>query len=340
MSTRAMDTAITAMKANQTKLDVISNNIANSSTTAFKTSTVNFADTLYQASAGASAPTANTGGTNAKEVGLGANISSIDKLMSQGNAESTGRTLDNMIDGDGYFIVTKGAVDESIPVTTNALGDGTGVFDTQFTRDGNFHLDENGNLVTSNGYRVMGYYSGGTSGTDTPITADTTTGIISVDGTKLADPDTTKYDNTKLQPLVIPTTVKTSSGTEAVTGFSIGSDGVITITTASKKSYAIGQVAMASFTNPEGLEDTGNNFVTQSTNSGTALIRSCKTLPSGETDNSGSFGSVKSGYLEASNVDLTTEFANMITTSKSFQAASKMITNEGDILDTVIGLVR
>ncbi|OOM79935.1 flagellar hook-basal body complex protein [Clostridium sp. BL-8] len=337
---RAMNTAITAMKANQTKLDVISNNIANSTTTAFKSSSVNFADTLYQASAGASAPTANTGGTNAQEVGLGANVSSIDKLMSTGNMESTGRTLDLANDGDGYFIVTKGSADESLPITNNAFdtsgtGTATGTtYDTAYTRDGNFHLDENGNLVTSNGYRVMGYYAGSSAYT-------VTNGVISISETGLADPDTSTYDGTKLQPLVIPSTVTTSgTTTEAVTGFAIGSDGVVTITVGSGKTYAIGQVARANFTNPEGLEDKGNNFLAQSGNSGAAQISSCKTLASGTTDNSGSFGAIRSGYLEASNVDLTTEFANMITTSKSFQAASKMITNESDMLDTVIGLIR
>lgn len=333
---RAMNTAITAMKANQTKLDVISNNIANSSTTAFKSSTVNFADTLYQASAAASAPTANTGGTNAQEIGLGANVSSIDKLMSQGNAESTGRTLDAMVDGDGYFIVTKGSADESLGVTDNALdstaNSGT-TYDTQYTRDGNFHVDKSGNLVTSNGYRVMGYYTGEAQyavGTD---------GAITVDVSASTDPDTTTYATDALTPLVIPSTVTTANGTEAVSNFSIGSDGVITITTGSGSTYAIGQMAMANFTNPEGLEDTGNNFVKESTNSGTAQIMSSKSVDP-TTSNSGSFGSIKSGYLEASNVDLTTEFANMITTSKSFQAASKMITNEGEMLDTVIGLIR
>lgn len=339
MSTRAMDTAITAMKANQTKLDVISNNIANSSTTAFKTSTVNFADTLYQLSGGSSAPTANTGGTNAKEVGLGANISSIDKLMSQGNAESTGRTLDNMIDGDGYFIVTKGSIDQQVDVANNALSgtDAAGTTaEVDYTRDGNFHLDKDGNIVTSDGYRVMGYYALNVSNSSTGIAVGSSgTGIVS------ADDSTQVFNNKELTPLSIPSEVYVGTGTtpQQVSGFNIGSDGVVTVQTSSG-TYAVGQVAMANFTNPEGLEDQGNNYLKEAPNSGKAIIMDSKTPASTTSNNSSTFGSIRSGYLEASNVDLTTEFANMITTSKSFQAASKMITNESDILDTVIGLVR
>lgn len=339
MSTRAMDTAITAMQANQTKLDVISNNIANSSTTAFKTSTVNFADTLYQVSEGSSAPTANTGGTNAREVGLGANVSSIDKLMSQGNMESTGRTLDTAIDGDGYFIVTKGTIDQQMTVTNNALtgSDTAGTTaDINYTRDGNFHLDKDGNLVTSNGYRVMGYYALNVSNSATGITAGTSgTGIVS------ADDPTQAFTNNALTPLAIPNQVYVgnSANPQQVSGFNIGSDGVVTVQT-STGTYAVGQIAMANFTNPEGLQDQGNNYLKEAPNSGKAIIMDSKTPASTTSNNSSTFGSVRSGYLEASNVDLTTEFANMITTSKSFQAASKMITNESDILDTVIGLVR
>jgi flagellar hook protein FlgE len=314
---RAMNTAITAMKANQTKLDVISNNIANSS----------------------SGPTANTGGTNAKEVGLGSNVSSIDKLMSQGNAESTGRTLDNMIDGDGYFIVTKGSIDQQVTVTNNALtgADAAGTTaEIDYTRDGNFSLDKDGNLVTSDGYRVMGYYALNVKNSSTGIAVGSSgSGIVS------ADDKTQAFANGELTPLSIPSEVYVGTGTtpQQVSGFSIGSDGIVSVQT-STGTYAIGQVAMANFTNPEGLEDQGNNYLKESSNSGQAVIMDSKTPASTTSNNSSTFGKIRSGYLEASNVDLTTEFANMITTSKSFQAASKMITNESEMLDTVIGLIR
>src|SRR5471030_1431021 len=145
---RSMYSGISGMKANQTKLDVIANNIANVSTTSFKSSKVNFADTLYQSSASATAPTSNNGGTNAKSVGLGAQVSSINKLMSQGNELSTGRSLDVAFDGDGYLITAKGKVDATTTVTNNAIASTT-MDNISYTRDGNLSLDENGDLLTS-----------------------------------------------------------------------------------------------------------------------------------------------------------------------------------------------
>src|SRR5471030_2927448 len=148
---RSMYSGISGMKANQTKLDVIANNIANVSTTSFKSSKVNFADTLYQSSASATAPTSNNGGTNAKSVGLGAQVSSINKLMSQGNELSTGRSLDVCVDGDGYLVVAKGPVTGTITPATSSTPAVSTMDSVSYTRDGNLSLDENGNLITSNG---------------------------------------------------------------------------------------------------------------------------------------------------------------------------------------------
>lgn len=334
---RSMNTAITAMKANQEKLDVISNNIANSTTTAFKTSQVNFSDTLYQVAESATAPTSTSGGTNAKSIGLGAEVSSVNKDMTQGVMNSTGRTLDCAVDGDGYFVVAKGSASSKIGIAVTGTTNGvsgtaadTTVDATYFTRDGNFTVDEDGYLVTSSGLRVMGYRANGTFVDSDTAKVTLASGAVKTDDTSLA------YSKTTLNPMVIPDSVNG----EAVTKFEIGKDGVITATTSSGI-YAIGQIAMAGFTNTEGLEDSGKNLLEQSTNSGTAVIRTSNSVKTTDTGyNSNSFGQVRSGYLEASNVDLTTEFANMITTTKAFQAASKMITNGQDLYDTIIGLVR
>ena len=90
---RCMYSGISGMKVNQTKLDVIGNNIANVGTTSFKSSRAIFSDMLYQNAGEATAPTTTKGGTNAKQVGLGAKLESINKVMGQGNALSTGRSL-------------------------------------------------------------------------------------------------------------------------------------------------------------------------------------------------------------------------------------------------------
>lgn len=139
---RSMYSGISGMKNFQTKLDVIGNNIANVNTYGFKKGRVTFKDAISQTISGASAPaTGGRGGKNPTQVGLGATISSVDTVDNQGSMQTTGRTLDLAIDGDGYFVV-------------NDKSDGTGA--SYYTRAGNFYLDKDGNLVNSDGLYVMG----------------------------------------------------------------------------------------------------------------------------------------------------------------------------------------
>ncbi|WP_033829217.1 flagellar basal body rod protein FlgG [Bacillus andreraoultii] len=136
---RSMYSGITGMKNMQTKLDVIGNNIANVSTYGFKKGRVTFKNEISQLVAGASAPNGNMGGTNAKQVGLGSSISSIDTIHEPGSMQTTGRTLDLAISGDGYFVLSK-----------------DGGATKYFSRAGNFYLDDDGTLVNSEGYKVLG----------------------------------------------------------------------------------------------------------------------------------------------------------------------------------------
>ena len=119
---QAMYSGISAIEAHQERMDVIGNNIANVNTTAYKAGRVTFQDQLSQTLQGASTPTANVGGTNPQQVGLGVRVGSIDTLMAQGGLQSTTRPTDMAIQGNGYFM----------------LGDSTGV---SYTRDGSFTLD-------------------------------------------------------------------------------------------------------------------------------------------------------------------------------------------------------
>lgn len=156
---RSMYSGITGMKNMQTKLDVIGNNIANVNTFGFKKGRVTFKNEISQLVAGASAPSGNMGGTNAKQVGLGSSISSIDTIHESGSMQTTGRTLDLSITGDGYFVLSNDG--------------GTTKY---YSRAGNFYLDDNGTLVNSEGYKILGT-------NNTPITV---TGVesfsISPDG--------------------------------------------------------------------------------------------------------------------------------------------------------------
>ena len=331
---RSMYSGISGMKVNQAKLDVIGNNIANVGTTGFKSSSARFKDMLYQNAGEATSPTATKGGTNAKQVGLGAQLSSINKVMGQGNALSTGRSLDVCVDGDGYLMVAKGNIEGNIVVDTansNAIGTGGTMDETLYTRDGNLTLDENGNLLTADGYRVMGYYTA-----TSPLTLNTTTGAL--DAT-YEDADTATFTSGELRPLAIPDSVTDASGNQqAVKKFQIGKDGVITAILGDGTISALGQIAMASFKNPEGLTGIGGNLYEVSSNSGDAIIRS-ESKTTG-TDNSGGYGDIIQGCLEGSNVDLTEQFTDMITATRSFQAAGKMITTGDEILQTITGLMR
>ncbi len=138
---RSLYSGISGMKNFQTKLDVIGNNIANVNTVGFKKSRVTFKDMVSQTIAGGSAAGATIGGTNSKQIGLGSSSGTIDTIHSTSATQSTGRTLDLAIDGDGYFRID--------------TGDGTA-----YTRAGNFYLDNTGTLVTGDGYHVLNMTGG------------------------------------------------------------------------------------------------------------------------------------------------------------------------------------
>lgn len=142
---RSMYSAISGIRNFQTKLDVIGNNIANVNTFGFKKSRVTFKDTINQTLAGASAPRDNRGGVNPIQVGLGSTIATIDTIHTDSSKQTTGRSLDLAINGDGYFVVRQG----------NAL---------YYTRAGNFYLDNEGTLVNADGLRVQAFDANGNLG--------------------------------------------------------------------------------------------------------------------------------------------------------------------------------
>ena len=139
---KSMYSGISGMKSNQTKMDVVGNNVANASTTAFKKSSVRFSDTLNQTVIYSSQPSNSMGGVNPGQVGIGVKVSAIAKNMLQGSLQQTGIASDIAIDGDGFFVVQLGE-----------KGDGTP--SEGYTRDGSFTLDSEGKLVTSDGYYVL-----------------------------------------------------------------------------------------------------------------------------------------------------------------------------------------
>src|SRR3974390_3015976 len=102
---RSLFTGISGLSAHQQMLDVTSNNIANINTVGFKASSTVFEDTLSQTLSGAGAATANSGGTNATQIGLGVKLGATDLNFNEGAAQATGVASNMMINGDGFFVV-------------------------------------------------------------------------------------------------------------------------------------------------------------------------------------------------------------------------------------------
>lgn len=166
---RSLFSAVSGLKAHQTKMDVIGNNIANVNTVAFKSQSVTFSDVYYQTTQTASGPSSDgsKGGTNAKQIGLGSTVASISTaITSQGATERTDNTWDVCLSGNSFFIV-------------NNAGS------TYFTRAGDFKIDTNGALVTSGGCNVMGWY------------ANPDTGLIVKDKVQALYPQSSDYTFTE-----------------------------------------------------------------------------------------------------------------------------------------------
>src|SRR4030065_51577 len=103
----ALSAGVTGLQAHQKMLDVAGNNLANVTTTAFKSSRITFSELLSQTIKKASQPTGTVGGTNPQQMGSGVGIAGISPNMQQGNIVNTGNPLDLAMEGEGYFVVNK-----------------------------------------------------------------------------------------------------------------------------------------------------------------------------------------------------------------------------------------
>lgn len=280
---RSMYSGISGMKANQTKMDVVGNNVANVGTTAYKKTSTRFSDALYQGAIFASAPSATLGGVNPGQVGIGTKVSGIFKNMIQGAIQTTGRPSDLAIDGDGFFTVEIGPNQKA------------------YTRDGSFSIDINGNLVNSEGYKVLN-----TDGTPIEVPKE-----VTVNGQKKKVLSFNFSKDGKLSYLL-------EDGTKSP---ELNPDG-------SLKPGQTQQVLQISvFQNAEGLEQLGGNLYRETANSGLPIQNAI-------------FGTINQGAIEMSNVDLSEEFTEMIVTTRAFQASSKVITTSDELLQEIVNLKR
>lgn len=334
---RSMYSGISGLKNHQTKLDVIGNNISNVNTHGFKKGRVIFKDLISQTQSGATGPTQATGGMNAKQVGLGGQLAAIDTLHGTGSLQTTGRTLDVAMEGEGFFVV--GRYNEA--AGDEFEGEGEPLFtnfeEVRYTRAGNFYLDSNGILVDGSGNYVIGY--GAPDGTDGLA------GVIGVETpVEMLDPDTgleveglITYENagelnenesgflstvTEAGKIRIPQNAQSMSiGVDGKVSY-VGSDGIL---------YYAGQIAIAKFANAEGLTKEGSNYYINTNNSGVPQFAAGNVLGLGKT---------VSGSLEMSNVDLSEEFTEMIVAQRGFQANSRIITTSDEILQELVNLKR
>ncbi|WP_412479180.1 flagellar basal-body rod protein FlgG [Azonexus sp. IMCC34839] len=252
---RSLWIARTGLDAQQTQLDVISNNLANVSTNGFKRARAVFEDLLYQTirqpGAQSSQQTQVPAGL---QLGTGARPVSTARIFTQGNLQKTDNTLDVAISGNGFFQIL--------------LPDGT----TAYTRDGSFQKDNQGQIVTSDGY--------------------------------------------PLQPnITIPANALTVS---------IGTDGTVSVTqSGTAATTQIGNIQLATFINPAGLQSIGQNLFLETAASGT---------PTPNTPGTNGAGLVNQTYVETSNVNVAEELVTMIQTQRAYELNSKVVSTSDAML--------
>ncbi|HEX3011217.1 MAG TPA: flagellar basal-body rod protein FlgG, partial [Syntrophomonadaceae bacterium] len=234
---RSLYTASTGMYAQQLNVDTIAHNMSNVNTTGFKKQRVEFQDLLYQTIRRPSVGSETTDPVG-MQIGLGVKPTAINTLFTEGSLQQTENPLDVAINGQGFFKV-------QVP----------GHDDPLYTRDGSFKLDDSGQIVTSDGYPVVG----------------------------LDALDEGAYD------------------------ISIEKDGTVTYKLPDGSDGEAGQIELAKFVNPAGLQKLGQNLYQATANSGEPVDWDP------ESDNT---TSLESCYLEMSNIQVVEEMVNLISAQR------------------------
>ena len=259
---RSMSVAATGMMAQQLHVEVISNNIANMTTTGFKRMRPEFQDLLYQSQRRIGAASSDQGTVipAGVQLGLGVKTASVYRVMEQGNLVNTENSLDVAVQGEGHFVVE--------------LPSG----ETGYTRSGNFQLSPDGEIVTADGYLVS---------PGIVVPADAIEIAINADGEVFAKVE-----------------------------------GEIDL-------RQLGQLDLATFVNPVGLEAIGENLFLETAASGAAAT--------GQPGSPG-YGSVLQGFLESSNVNPVQEITSLITAQRAYDMNSKVISASDEMMMTVTQL--
>lgn len=317
---RAMDSAVAGLRAHQNKMDVVGHNIANVNTYGFKAQQYTFKEAMYQTSTASTGNSGTAGGVNAAQYGYGTLMGSIGMDMTASTPTYVGG-FNASINGEGFFI-TMSTIDSSIKAAD--------FMNTQFdfTRVGQFTVDSKGFVVDSNGNFVYGFqpkaaadYASGKEFNDedlVPLRAPKKEDTPPADVTKCSFSLNATDDAMQLSNIQIDKNGKISASIEVAGG--------------SSQTIYLGAVGIATFQNPNGLTKVGNNYYNAANADNTG--QSSATRPGGMVSD------LMTGYIEASNVDLAKEFADMITTHRGFQANSKMITVSDEMLSDLVAMKR
>ncbi len=271
--------SLSGLKAAQTDLSTIANNVANVNSTGFKKSRANFGDIF---SAAPMQTTTQVSGQGTRTIG-------IQQQFTQGTVESTDKTLDVAITGEGFFTV-KGA-------GTNGA--------VSYTRNGAFSITESRNVVDTTGsnLQVLPVDANGV------ITNSTAAGLTDLT-VPLFKPDAAGA----------PTTIQLSS-------LAVSETGLVSATWADGTTSPLGNLAMATFASQDSLRQKGDAHWAATLQSGDAQYGA---------GNQGSFGAIRSGSLERSNVDITEELVALINAQRNFQANAKAIETASNITQTIV----
>lgn len=284
-------TGVTGMKAFQQGLSVTSNNLANAQTVGYKKQKAVFDDLLYK----------NTAGSQAI---AGAPYASTSPTSIGSGAKMSGTSTDYT---GGNLTITNGKTDAAIEgngffVLSDAQEDKTAGVNIEYTRKGTFRLSEDNYLVNDEGKYVLAY-------------------AVSTDGTT---------NRTTRQPIQINMDAANEEGALPI-DYSITDNGYITVQYADGSFQSIGQLALATFPNEQGLMKTGN---------GNYKVAPAAGDPVEGVSGDNAFGTVRGGTTEASNVDLSAEFVDLMLFQKGFQGNSKAVKVSDDVLNDIINLIR
>ena len=197
---QALFTSMTGLNVAQQSINVVSNNVANINTTAYKSADARFATLFSNTLSAGNAPSETVGGTNPKQIGLGVKLSAIARNFNTGSFLSTDRNSDSMIQGSGYYTVM------------NASG---GIY---YTRDGGFSLDANGNMITASGLKVLGASSlRSQESSSSPIRVPQNFSRVLAGDADLKDRQLSELNNASFTTGTLSVTVTDGTGTSPVT---------------------------------------------------------------------------------------------------------------------------